>query len=161
MIRFGGELVSGNSDESDSVGHPTPEQKPDHPTAKVTMTLGKCLSLLIVFEILLGFMALVLATVLQADLSMAMIAWAVCAVGNVIAHVFSWYPKGVEYVTVRLAGSMISRTAPPLGFAVWGLKFCEPRIEASIGLILVLVYMAGLIADSYLNLQRSQTGVGL
>ena len=155
------ELVSGNSDESDSVGRPATKQKSDQPATEVTMTLGKCLALLIVFEILLGFMVLLLATVLQANLSMAMIAWAVCAVGNVIAHVFSWYPKGVEYVMVRLAGAMISRTAPPLGFAIWGLKFCEPPIGASIGLILVLVYMAGLVADSYLNLHRSRAGVEL
>jgi hypothetical protein len=53
---------------------------------------------------------------------------------------------------------MICRTAFPLGFAIWGLKFCEPRIEASIVLVLVLVYMAGLIADSWINLRRSKQG---
>ena len=154
-------LVSGNSDESDSVGHPANEQKSDQPTAEVTMTLGKCLAILIVFEIVLGVVVLLLATAFQLNLPMAMLAWAVCAVGTVIAHLFSWHPKGNEFLMARLAGAMISRTAPALGFAVWGLKFCEPRIEKSTVLILVLVYMAGLVADSYLNLRRSRAGVKL
>jgi len=161
VIRFGGELVSGNSDENDSVGHPETGQKLDQPASKVSMTLGKCLAILIVFQIVLGMLVLLLANVFQANLPMAMIAWAVCAVGTVAAHLFAWYPKGVEFLMARLAGAMISRTAPALGFAVWGLKFCEPRIEKSTVLILVLVYMAGLVADSYLNLHRSRTGAEL
>lgn len=155
------ELVSGNSDENDSVGHPATEQKSDQATTEVTMTLGKCLAILIVFEIVLGVVVVLLATVFPTDLSMAMFAWAVCAVGTVVAHLFSWYPKGTEFLTARLACAMISRTALPLGFAVWGLKFCEPRIEASTVLILIFVYMAGLVADSYVNLHRSRAGVEL
>ena len=161
MIRFGGELVSGNSDENDLVGHPVAGQKSDQSTAEVSMTLGKCLVLLIVFQIVLGTMVLLLAIVFKANLPMAMIAWGVCAVGTLVAHLFSWYPKGVEFLMVRLAGAMVSRTAPALGFAVWGLKVCEPQIEKSTVLILVLVYMAGLVADSYLNLRRSRSGVEL
>jgi len=161
VIRYGGELVSGNSDESDSVGHPAAGQKPDQSAAKLTMTLGRCLAILIVFQIVLGVVVLLLVTVFQADLPMAMVAWAVCAVGSTIAHLFSWYPKGNEFLMARLAGAMVSRTAPALGVAVWGLKFCEPRIEKSTVLILVLVYMAGLVADSYLNLRRSRAGVEL
>ena len=155
------ELVSGNSDESDSVGHPATEQKSDQPATEITMTLGKCLAILIVVEIVLGVMVLLLATVFQANLLMAMLAWAVCAVSTVVAHLFSWYPKGTEYLMARLAGAMVSRTAPPLGFAVWGLKFCEPRIEASVVLILIFVYMGGLVADSLLNMRRSRAGVEL
>ena len=155
------ELVSDNSDGRDSVGHSANEQKSDQSTTEVTMRLGKCLAILIVFEIVLGIVVLLLAIVFKTNLPMSMLAWAVCAVGTVAAHLFSWYPKGNEFLMARLAGAMISRTAPALGFAVWGLKFSEPQIEKSTVLILVLVYMAGLVADSYLNLRRSRAGVEL
>ena len=156
-----GNLVSGNSDESDSVDRPVAGQNSDQPAAKDTMTFSKCLTLLVVFEIVLGFFVLLLATLMAADLRLAGLAWLVCAVGTVLAHVFSWFPRGAEFLMLRLAGGMVSRTLLPLGFAIWGLKFCEPRIETSIVLILVLVYMAGLVADSYLNLSRSRAGVQL
>lgn len=153
--------MAGNSDENDSVDRPVNGQNLDQLPTKDTMTLSKCLTLLMVFEIVLGFFVLLLATLLGADLGLAGLAWLVCAVGTVLAHLFSWFPKGAEFLMLRLAGGMVSRTLFPLGFAIWGLKFCEPRIEASIVMILVLVYMAGLIADSYLNLSRSRAGMQL
>lgn len=150
-----------NSDGNDSVDRPVVDQNPDQLTTKVTMTLSRCLVLLVVFEIVLGFFVLLLATLLGADLRMAGLAWLVCAAGTIGAHLFAWFPRGAEYLMLRLAGGMMSRTLLPLGFAIWGLKFCEPRIEASVVLILVLAYMAGLVADSYLNLNRSRAGVQL
>lgn len=161
MISYGGGLVSGNSDESDSVDRPETGQKLDQSTTKLTMTLGRCLAILVVVQLVLGVVVLLLATAFQVGLLMAMVAWLVCAVGSMVAHLFSWYPQGNEFLMARLAGAMVSRTAPALGFAVWGSRFCEPRIEKSTVLILVLVYMAGLVADSYLNLRRSRAGVEL
>jgi len=156
-----GKLVSGNSDENDLVDRAEPDQKSDQLATGITMTLGKSLAVLVVFEIVLGVVVLLLATAVGADLLMAMIAWAVCAVGTTGAHLFSWYPKGNEFLMARMAGGMVCRTSFPLGFAIWGLKYCEPRIEASVGLILIFVYMAGLVADSYLNLRRSKAGLRL
>ena len=153
--------MSGSSDESDSTNRPVVDQKSGQPITEVTMTLGKCLTILIVFELVLGVVVFGLASMVGANIQHTMVAWAVCAVGAVGSHLFSWYPKGNEFLMARLAGGSACRTLPALGFAVWGLKFCEPRISTSIGLILVLVYMAGLVADSYLNLRRSRSGVEL
>jgi len=153
--------VPGNADQNDSVDRPAPDQKLDQPTTEVTMTLGKCLAILIVFELVLGVLVFGLASLVGARVELAMIAWAVCAVGTIGSHLFSWYPKGNEFLMARLAGGMACRTLPALGFAIWGLKYCEPRIETSIGLILVFVYMAGLFADLYLNLCRSKTTASL
>ena len=150
------ESVSDNSDDSDSVGRPVTDQISGQPTPEVTMTLGKCLLLLVAFELLLAVAVFGMAAAAGLNVPLAMGAWAVCAVGTMGAHVFSWFPKGDEFLLARLAGGMIFRTAFPLGFAIWGLKFNEPRIEASIVLVLALVYMAGLIADSWVNLRRSK-----
>lgn len=124
------------------------------------MTLGKCLTMLVIFELLLGVVVFAVASMVGAEVQLAMVAWAICAAGTIGSHLFSWFPKGNEFLMARLAGGMACRTAPALGFAIWGLKYCEPRISTSIGLILVFVYMAGLLADLYVNLQRSKAGVG-
>ena len=150
--------MSGNSDENDSVDRPVADQKSGQPSTEVTMTLGKCLMILVSFEIVLGVVVFGLASVVGARVHLAMIAWAICAVGTIGSHLFSWYPKGNEFLMARLAGGMACRTLPAMGFAIWGLKYCEPRIETSVGLILVFVYMAGLLADLYVNLQRTKTG---
>ena len=151
--------MSGNSDENDLVDRPEADQKSGQSVTEVTMTLGKCLTMLVVFELVLAVVVFGVASVVGAKIQLAMVAWAICAVGTIGSHLFSWYPKGNEFLMARLAGGMACRTLPPLGFAIWGLKYCEPRISTSIGLILVFVYMAGLFADLYVNLQRSKVGV--
>ena len=148
--------MSGSSGESDSTNRPVADQKSGQPTTEVTMTLGKCLTILVAFELVLGVVVFGLASLVGAKIQHAMVAWLVCAVGTIGAHLFSWYPKGNEFLMARLAGGSACRTLPALGFAVWGLKFCEPRISTSIGLILVFVYMSGLLADLYVNLMRSK-----
>ncbi len=148
--------MSGSSDESDSTNRPVADQKSGQPTTEVTMTLGKCLAMLVAFELVLGVVVFGLASLVGAKIQHAMVAWSVCAVGTIGSHLFSWYPKGNEFLLARLAGSSACRTLPALGFAIWGLKYCEPRISTSIGLILMFVYMSGLLADLYVNLLRSK-----
>jgi hypothetical protein len=149
---------SSRSGENDLDDHPVVGQNSDQLGTKNSMTLGKCLAILVGFELALGVAVLLLSVLIDANVSLAMIAWAVCAVGTLSAHVFSWYPKGNEFLMARLACATACRTLFPLGFAIWGLKYSEPRIEASVGLILIFAYLAGLAADSYLNLRRSKVG---
>ena len=150
--------MAGTSGENDSVDRSGAVQNSDQGSVQSSMTMGNCLLALVGFEALLAVVVLVAVSLFGIDLKLAMLAWGVCCVATITSHFFSWYPKGGEFLLARLAGGMICRTVFPLGFAIWGLKFNEPRIEASVVLVLVLVYMAGLIADSWINLRRSKQG---
>lgn len=146
------------SDENDSVDRSDVLQNSEQGSVESSMTLSNCLAVLFGVEVLLLVLVLAAVSLFSIDTKLAMLAWGVCCVATIASHLFSWFPKGDEFLLARLAGGMICRTSLPLGFAIWGLKFNEPRIEASIVLILVLVYMSGLAADSWINLRRSKQG---
>lgn len=146
------------SDENDSVDRSDVLQNSEQGSVESSMTLSNCLAVLFGVEVLLLVLVLAAVSLFNIDTKLAMLAWGVCCVATITSHLFSWFPKGDEFLLARLAGGMICRTSLPLGFAIWGLKFNEPRIEASIVLILVLVYMSGLAVDSWINLRRSKQG---
>ena len=149
------------SDENDSVDRSDVLQNSEQGSVESSMTLSNCLAVLFGVEVLLLVLVLAAVSLFNIDTKLAMLAWGVCCVATITSHLFSWFPKGDEFLLARLAGGMICRTSLPLGFAIWGLKFNEPRIEASIVLILVLVYMSGLAVDSWINLRRSKQGTML
>lgn len=107
-------------------------------------------------QVILGAILIPIAYFGGANLGMAVGAWGVCFVATIAGHIASEFPKGNEFVMLRLAAGMACRTLLPMGFAIWGLKFCKPRIEASVVLVLALAYLGGLAADSYLSLMRTK-----
>ena len=112
--------------------------------------------ILVVLELFLGLIALPIAWLAGLDTSLVMIAWLVCAVSTLAAHVAAEFPRGVAYVLVRTMSGMAARTVLPLLMAIWGLYLTEPPMEREIVFVLVLFYLVGLVADSVLSVKRVQ-----
>jgi len=146
------------SGDNDSVDRPEDLQNLDQPASKLTMTLSKCLMVLVVAHLVLGLVVWLVASAFKADLLMAGLAWGCCSLATIAGHLFSRFPKGDDFLLLRLAAGMTFRTLIPMGFLVWGYKIREPQAQPSIIWITMLVYLVGLALDSYLSLLRSQAG---
>lgn len=133
---------------------PTDQSQVDSAAVGTAMTLGQRLKWLALVQLCLGAVALPIVYVAGGDVAMASVAWSVCLIGTVAGHLASEFPQGNEFVMLRLASAMVCRTLPPMGLAVWGMKFREPQFQSEVILILILAYMSGLVVDSYLSLQR-------
>lgn len=115
--------------------------------------------ILAVLELLLGLIALAVAWMASLPVTLVMVAWLVCAVSTLVAHVAAEFPRGVEYALARMLVGMAARTVLPLLFAVWGLYLSEPPMEREIVFVLVLLYLVGLVADSVLSIKRVQAEI--
>ncbi|MDB2686405.1 hypothetical protein N9Y42_04280 [Mariniblastus sp.] len=144
--------------DNDLVDRPEDLQNLDQSTGKLTMTLSKCLLILVVANLVLGLIVWLAASAFKIDLLMAGLAWGCCSVATILGHLFSRFPKGEDFLLLRLAAGMSMRTLIPMGFLVWGYKIREPQAQPSIIWITMLVYLVGLALDSYLSLVRSQAG---
>lgn len=83
-----------------------------------------------------------------------LIAWAVCTVSAIAAHVGSEYPRGDYNFAARMAIQMLVRTIPPFAVAIWGIKFAQPPLETSLVFYILAFYLTGLIVDIQLQLVR-------
>lgn len=146
------------SGDNDLVDGPGANQNVGQTTGEPTMTLGKCLTILVVANLALALIVFAISQAFGVGLTEAMLAWGVCAFATIAGHIVSRYPSGDDYLLLRLAGGMVFRTMLPMGFLVWGFRFREPQIQTPILWITMLVYLGGLALDSYLSLIRSNTG---
>lgn len=138
---------SGEADESGSVESGSTQ-------GVGSRTLAGRLAWLVLLEFALAAVVVPVAYFMGLDLRHVLIAWLVCFVGTIAAHVASEFPKGVEFVLLRMASGMACRMIFPMGFAIWGKKFSDPPVESPVILVLALFFLAGLVADSYLGLER-------
>ena len=91
---------------------------------------------------------------LGASLSNALIAWSVCTVSALLAHVGGEYPKGTHNFAARMAIQMVVRTVIPFGVALWGVKFAEPPLETSLVFYILSFYLVGTLVDVQLHVRR-------
>ena len=94
------------------------------------------------------------AGLLSASLKTGLLAWLVCTVSAVVAHVCGEYPKGVHNFAARMAIQMMVRTAIPFLVVIWGLKFAKPPLETSLVFYILSFYLVGTLADVQLHVRR-------
>ena len=88
------------------------------------------------------------------DLGMGLLAFAACSVSAMAAHVAAEYPRGDAFIAVRLAMSMVVRTALPLAVCVLA-KFTEILpFEPGLIVLVFLFYLIGLMVDVKLQSVR-------
>ena len=119
-----------------------------------SLPLAQRIVLLAIVQVAFGLIALVCVYLAGGDVTMAALAWLACFVGTVGGHLASEFPKGNEFVLLRMASGMACRTLLPMAFAVWGAKFREPPVDKSAIAVLVFAYLIGLAVDSVLSLRR-------
>lgn len=105
--------------------------------------------------LVVGAVAIALSLSLQSvSLPLAFLAWAVCVISSLVAHVVGEYPSGDDYFMARLARSMVARSGPP--FLVVIISKLSPVLpfESGFVLLIVLFYLVGLIADVALQVLR-------
>lgn len=113
------------------------------------------ISLLVAAMLLAGALVFgVGVLLLGGSASICLMAWAVCAVSAIAAHVGSEYPRGGHNFAARLAIQMLARTIPPFAFAIWGIKFAQPPLETSLVFYILAFYLTGLVIDIQLQLGR-------
>ena len=128
---------SGETDESGSVESGSTQ-------GVGSRTLAGRLAWLVLVEVALAVVVVPIAYFVELNLQHVLLAWLVCFVGTILAHVASEYPKGVEFVLLRMASGMACRMALPMGFAIWGKKFSDPPVESPVILVLALFFLAEL-----------------
>lgn len=123
---------------------------------KQSLSLSQRLKLLLFAEVGFGFVVLTIGYLASADVMMVAVTWLVCCIGTLGSHLASEYPKGMEYVLLRLVSSMACRTVIPAAFAVWAAKVRQPPVEPFVIAVLVFAFLFGLLIDTYLSVQRAQ-----
>lgn len=88
------------------------------------------------------------------DLWMAMLAFLVCGISSLVAHVAGEYPSGDDNFAARLALSMAVRTGPPFLLVIF-LKMNSALPDGpGFVVLIVLFYMVGLVVDVSLQSMR-------
>lgn len=91
--------------------------------------------------------------------SMALLAFVVCAVSTLLAHVAGEYPAGDDNFAARLALSMAVRTGPPFLLVILMKLNSELPLPPGFVVLIVLFYIVGLAVDVSLqsyHLKQSQ-----
>jgi hypothetical protein len=83
-----------------------------------------------------------------------LIAWIAGLLVAVLAHLGGEFPKGTEFLAVRLAIQMVVRTVPLMALAIWGINFAVPPLETSLVFYILAFYLIGLVADVQMHLFR-------
>ena len=91
---------------------------------------------------------------LGGSVAVCLIAWAICTVSAIAAHIGSEFPRGEYNFAARLAIQMLVRTIPPFALAIWGTKFANPPLETSLVFYILAFYLTGLMTDIQLQLGR-------
>ena len=94
------------------------------------------------------------AGLFSASLTNGLIAWLVCTISALAAHVGGEYPKGDYNFAARMAIQMVVRTVLPFGVAIWGVKFAEPPLETSLVFYILSFYLIGTLTDVQLHVRR-------
>lgn len=97
---------------------------------------------------------LVVLIVMEKSLVALMLAFAVCFLTAVLAHVFSEIPPGDEFLLARFGLSSLVRTGPPMVLVFIVKKVSEPTFEGGLIYYIVLFYLVGLSVDVVLNYWR-------
>ena len=92
--------------------------------------------------------------VFQTSLQTALLAFFVCLVAALVAHVAGEYPEGNEFIMARMAIQMAVRTVLPFVAALWAINFANPPFEKSLVFYIIVFYLIGLVVDVQLNLAR-------
>ncbi len=123
---------------------------------------GDVSRLLLRMSIIAGGMA-ILAIVLAAAAPLAVwaptletivLAAAICLAGALIGHVLSEFPRGNEWIMVRLVSSMMIRAGLPLLVVVVTKVFLPSVFSPGLVYRVVLFYLVGLIGEAVLSCTR-------
>lgn len=117
--------------------------------------LASSLALLAVFMLSIGIaVSLVGTSFFGSSVEVVVLAWSVCFLSTLLAHIAGEYPQGDSYFAVRMALQLVVRTVPPFVVAVWALHFAAPPLERGLVFYMILFYLVGLIADVRLTIGR-------
>ncbi len=88
------------------------------------------------------------------DVRLAVLAFGVCLVSSLLAHIAGEYPQGDGFLALRMALSMLVRTVPP--FLACLIVKLSPAIAFETGFVffVLLFYLIGLIIDVALHTAR-------
>ena len=106
-------------------------------------------SAVIAIPVLVGFQ--------QVDVEMAGLAFLVCVISSLVAHIVGEYPSGDDYFAARLALSLSARTLLP--FLVVLMAKLSPAIpfEPGFVLLIILFYFVGMVVDVFFHVKRLKT----
>ena len=85
---------------------------------------------------------------------MAILAFGVCVISSLVAHVVGEYPSGDDYFAARMALSITARTGPPFLAVVIVKLLPGLPFESGFVFLVILIYLVGLIVDVALHVAR-------
>jgi len=126
----------------------------ENQTAGVAPRLGRRLAILSMLMLVAGLLVALLAWLAGTNTTLVLIAWLTCFAATLGAHLAAEYPAGDEYILLRMISGSLVRTGLPLVVSVWALYIAVPPIEKKLVLFMILFYLTGLVADSWMSLAR-------
>lgn len=143
-----------NNSQSPSLVETATVNSPSKVSPK-SLGLLKRLMILTVVHLLVGSVAILGAVQFEfVSFSMAMMAFGVCVISSLVAHLTGEYPTGEDYFMTRLVLSMMARSGLPF-LAVIVVK-TSARFEFSPGFVflVILFYVVGLFVDILMQVAR-------
>jgi hypothetical protein len=122
---------------------------------KALRRLTSSLALLALILATVGIAVLLVGTsIFGSSVPVVLLAWSICFLSTLLAHVAGQHPQGDSYFAARMALQLVVRTVPPFVVTVWALHFAAPPLERGLVFYMILFYLIGLIADVRLTIGR-------
>jgi hypothetical protein len=109
---------------------------------------------LAIVEALAAVVVISVGWFLEADINTGFLAFGVCLVSTLAAHVASEYPRGHELLLARMAIQMAIRVSIPGLVAVWGIYLRNPPLDMSLVFYIICFYFVGMVADVQVSLKK-------